>query len=179
MVMKKVKQMSGVHIDELLNRVERVEWVVVKELMQSAANSDRQVNRWIQGIWKKSSSNMRICCSRRGQKRNLQDMVNRRIKSSVICLQTLKQEILGGEEFCYLQEAHAAQLKEGVNFLAAKPGLVMTQKQNMKEALQACEEKLTAAMEENKSLKERLSTRACKKARCAKPPPATGGFDCK
>jgi hypothetical protein len=94
-------------------------------------------------------------------------------------LQTLKQEILGGEEFCYLQEAHAAQLKEGVNFLAAKPGLVMTQKQNMKEALQACEEKLTAAMEENKSLKERLSTHACKKARCAKPPPATGGFDCK
>ncbi|CAM6078979.1 unnamed protein product [Sphagnum tenellum] len=45
MVMKKVKQMSGVHIDELLNRVERVERVVVKELMQSAANSDRQVNR--------------------------------------------------------------------------------------------------------------------------------------
>jgi hypothetical protein len=45
MVMKKVKQMSGVHIDELLNRVERVEWVVVKELMQSAANSDRQVNQ--------------------------------------------------------------------------------------------------------------------------------------
>lgn len=45
MVMKEVKQMSGVHIDELLNRVERVEWVVVKELMQSAANSDRQVNQ--------------------------------------------------------------------------------------------------------------------------------------
>ncbi len=65
---------------------------------------------------------------------------------------------MGGEEFCYLQEAHAAQLKEGINFLAAKLGLVMTQKQNMKEALQACEEKLTAAMEENKSLKERLST---------------------
>jgi hypothetical protein len=85
----------------------------------------------------------------------------------------------GWEVFCYLQEAHAAQLKEGINFLAAKPGLVMTQKQNMKEALQACEEKLTAAMEENKTLKERLSTRACKKARCAKPPPATGGFDCK
>ncbi len=53
---------------------------------------------------------------------------------------------MGGEEFCYLQEAHAAQLKEGINFLAAKLGLVMTQKQNMKEALQACEEKLTAAM---------------------------------
>lgn len=33
MVMKKAKWMSGVHIDELLNRVERVEWVVVKELM--------------------------------------------------------------------------------------------------------------------------------------------------
>jgi hypothetical protein len=44
------------------------------------------------------------------------------------------------------------------NFLAAKLGLVMTQKQNMKEAPQACEEKLTAAMEENKSLKERVST---------------------
>ncbi len=45
MVTKKVKQLSGVHIDELLNRVERAEWVVVKELKQSAANSDRQVNQ--------------------------------------------------------------------------------------------------------------------------------------
>ncbi len=45
MVMKKVKQMIGVHIDELLNRVESAEWVVVKELKQSTANSDRQVNQ--------------------------------------------------------------------------------------------------------------------------------------
>ncbi|CAM6040829.1 unnamed protein product [Sphagnum compactum] len=141
MVTEKVKQMIGVHIDELLNRVERAEWVVVKELMQSAANSDRQVNQLDMGDL---------------EEKQLQHAW--RIKSTVICLQTLKQEILGGEEFCYLQEAHAAQLKEGINFLATKLGLVMTQKQNMKEALQACEEKLTAAMEENKSLKERLST---------------------
>ncbi len=58
---------------------------------------------------------------------------------------------MSGEEFCYLQEAHAAQLKGGINFLAAKLGLVMTQKQNMKEALQACEEKLIAATEETKA----------------------------
>jgi hypothetical protein len=31
-MIKKVEQMNDVHIDELLNRVERAEWVVVKEL---------------------------------------------------------------------------------------------------------------------------------------------------
>ncbi|KAH9540018.1 hypothetical protein CY35_15G086600 [Sphagnum magellanicum] len=54
--------------------------------------------------------------------------------------------------------AHAAttELHEEVNLLAAKLGLVMSQKQHMREALRVSEEKLAGAMEENKSLKEEL-----------------------
>jgi hypothetical protein len=32
MATKKVEQMNDVHIDEIMNRMERVKWVVIKEL---------------------------------------------------------------------------------------------------------------------------------------------------
>lgn len=109
----------------------------------------------------------------RTKNQQLKEKLGKRSTTSVAvqCLQSFEdqQKVVavscGGGELLNWQQreeaataAHAAttELHEEVNLLAAKLGLVMSQKQHMRESLRVSEEKLAAAMEGNKSLKEEL-----------------------